>query len=80
MTATSIREKLHKFIDTADIKKVKAIYTMIEDSISEKANWDKDFTDELDSRFNEFKKTGKSVSEKIAKKRIIHILKTGKIA
>lgn len=80
MTATSIREKLHKFIDTADIKKVKAMYTMIEDSISEKAHWDKDFADELDSRYNEFKKTGKSVSEKIAKKRINHILKTGKIA
>lgn len=80
MTATSIREKLHKYIDTADIKKVKAIYTMLEDSISEKAKWDMEFTDELDSRYNEFKKTGKRVSERSAEKRIDHILKTRKIA
>ena len=80
MTVSSIREKLHNNIDTADTKKVKAIYTMLEDSISEETDWDVAFTDELDARYNDYKKTGKSVSEKDATKRINHILKKGKIA
>lgn len=80
MTATSIRKKLHTYIDNADIKKVKAIYTMLEDSISEETNWDTVLTDELDARYNEYKKTGKSVSEKEANKRINQILKKSKIA
>lgn len=79
MTATSIRKKLHTYIDNADIKKVKAIYTMLEDSISEETKWDVEFTNELDARYNEYKKTGKSFSEKEANKRINHLLKNGKI-
>jgi hypothetical protein len=47
MTATSIRKKLHTYIDNADIKKVKAIYTMLEDSISEETKWDVEFTNEF---------------------------------
>jgi|688.fasta_scaffold444590_2 hypothetical protein len=80
MTTSAIRQKLHSYIDTADIKKVKAIYTMLEDSISEITEWDLAFTDELDSRYSDYKKTGKSISEKDANKRINHILKKGKIA
>jgi hypothetical protein len=53
---------------------------MLEDSISEETDWDVAFTDELDARYNDYKKTGKSVSEKDATKRINHILKKGKIA
>jgi hypothetical protein len=79
MTATSIRKKLHTYIDNADIKKVKAIYTMLEDSISEETNWDKVLTDELDARYNEYKKTGKSFSEKEVNKRINQILKKSKV-
>jgi hypothetical protein len=80
MTATAIRKKLHTYIDNADIKKVKAIYTMLEDSISEETKWDVAFTNELDDRYNEYKKIGQSVSEKEATERINHILKKGKIA
>ena len=79
MTATSIIKKLHTYIDNADIKKVKAIYTMLEDSISEETNWDKVLTDELDARYNEYKKTGKSFSEKEVNKRINQILKKSKV-
>ncbi len=35
MTVSAIREKLHSYIDTADLKKVKAIYILLEDSITE---------------------------------------------
>lgn len=37
MTTAVIRKKLHNFIDTADDKKVKAIYNMVEDEITEKS-------------------------------------------
>jgi hypothetical protein len=33
MTTISIREKLHQFIDAAEEKKVKAIYTIFEEEI-----------------------------------------------
>ena len=54
MTTSLIREKLYDFIKVADDKKVKAIYMMLEDEITEKAEWwkDKGFMKELDSRYN----------------------------
>ena len=54
MTTSLIREKLYDFIKVADDKKVKAIYMMLEDEITEKAEWwkDKEFMKELDSRYN----------------------------
>ncbi len=39
MTTSAIREKLYDFIRVADEKKVKAIYMMLEDDISETAEW-----------------------------------------
>jgi hypothetical protein len=33
MSATQIRETLHEYIDTADEKKLEAIYTVLKDSI-----------------------------------------------
>ncbi len=56
MTVSAIREKLHSYIDTADLKKVKAIYTMLEDSITEDVQWNKSFKNELDSRYYDYKK------------------------
>ena len=53
MTTTAIRERLYDYIRIADAKKVKAIYMMLEDEITEQIEWwkDKDFTDELDKEF-----------------------------
>ncbi len=34
MTIAAIREKLHEYINVAEDKKVKAIYTMVEDEIT----------------------------------------------
>ncbi|MBU0696628.1 MAG: hypothetical protein KKE39_08925 [Bacteroidetes bacterium] len=50
MTITAIREKLQEYIKTADDKKIKAIFTLVENDIEEKYNWweDKEFVAELD--------------------------------
>jgi hypothetical protein len=53
MTATAIRQKLYDYIRIAEDKKIKAIYTMLEDEITEDLEWWKDnvFTDELDRSY-----------------------------
>jgi putative addiction module component (TIGR02574 family) len=60
MTATSTRQKLYDYIRVAEDKKVKAIYTMLEEEIEEAHNYwnDKDFIKELDKRSADYK-TGK---------------------
>lgn len=60
MTTSAIREKLYDFIKVADDKKVKAIYMILEDEITEKAEWwnDKAFMKELDNRYKSWE-TGK---------------------
>jgi hypothetical protein len=61
MTTTAIREKLYDYIRIANDKKLKAIYWMLEDEITEKTEWwkDKEFTAELDKEFIAWK-TGKA--------------------
>ena len=39
MTAADIRDKLYDYIRVADDKKIKAIYMMLEDDISEETEW-----------------------------------------
>lgn len=60
MTTSLIREKLYDFIKVADDKKVKAIYMMLEDEITEKTEWwkDKVFMKELDNQYRAWE-TGK---------------------
>jgi hypothetical protein len=55
MTTTTIRKKLVNYLQVADDKKVKAIYTMVEDEINTKANdWDESFIQELADRSKSF--------------------------
>ena len=56
MSTATIRERLFEYIRFADDKKVQAIYTMVEDEITQEMNlWeDKDFLAELESRINSF--------------------------
>lgn len=57
MTVAAIREKLFDYIRDADDKKVKAIYTLLEDQIVvEKYDWskDEDFVAELDERVGRY--------------------------
>lgn len=57
MNTIIIRQKLHKYIEIADDKKIKAIYTMIEDDLVDQINWweDEDFITNLDLISNKLK-------------------------
>ena len=52
MKIEELREKLHSYIETAHEKKLKAIYTMVEEEIDETSNlWgDEGFVAELERR------------------------------
>ena len=79
MRTATIRQKLHQFIETAEEKKVKAIYALFEDEIAQD-EWE--YTDEfkadLDRRFSYYKNGGKMVTAKDADKQINELLKKGK--
>jgi len=55
MTTSAIREKLVSYLQVADDKKVKAIYTMVEDEINTAENdWDEEFAADLANRSRDF--------------------------
>lgn len=80
MNTASIRQQLHNYLEVADDKKVKAIYTMIEDEIKE-ANFEynEELKADLDERYAAFN-SGKEklVSAAESKRRINKLLKQGK--
>jgi hypothetical protein len=51
--ATSLRDKLYDYIRVADDKKLYAIYSLLENEITNTKEWwkDKQFVAELDSRY-----------------------------
>jgi hypothetical protein len=53
MNAGAIRDRLYDYIRVADDKKIKAIYMMLEDDISEEAEWWKNpaFVSELEKEY-----------------------------
>ncbi len=55
MTTKAIRQKLVDYLKVADDKKIKAIYTMVEDEINTTENdWDEGYLEELDKRSKSF--------------------------
>ena len=80
MTTTAIREKLVNYLQVADDKKVKAIYTMVEDEINTAANdWDDDFVKELEKRSKSFiNGTAKTYSWEETKQAAINKVKSKK--
>lgn len=52
-TSLHIRHKLYDYIRVADNKKLFAIYNLLENEIKQTSEWwkDKQFTNELDSRY-----------------------------
>lgn len=80
MTTTAIRKKLTDYLKIADDKKVKAIYTMVEDEIiTGKNNWDANFIKELNRRSRQFKNaSAKTYSWEETKKAAIDNINAGK--
>jgi hypothetical protein len=58
MTVAAVREKLYDYIRVADDKKIKAIYTMLEDEMTQQLQWwnDNAIMQELDSRYQAWEK------------------------
>lgn len=54
MSAVQIRETLHEYIETADDKKLEAIYTILKDSISPDFDYSKDELTAIYARRNEY--------------------------
>jgi hypothetical protein len=54
MTTTAMRKKLTDYLQTADVKKVRAIYTMVEDDIADGPVWDEEFFEEMERRSKSF--------------------------
>ena len=80
MTTTAIRKQLHSYLEVAEDKKIKAIYTMMEEEIKESAvEYTDEFKAELDKRYSEYK-TGKAktISAEESRKRIQKILKASR--
>ncbi|MBK8522601.1 MAG: hypothetical protein WAT20_03365 [Ferruginibacter sp.] len=77
MTTLAIRQQLHSYLEVADDKKIKAIYTMMEDEIKERAvEYTDDFKAELDRRQTAYKNgKAKIITAGESKKRIQKILK-----
>ena len=52
MTITAIREKLQDYIKTADDKKIKAIFTLVENDMQKEVEWweNEEFVAELNER------------------------------
>ena len=55
MSAVQIKETLHEYIDTADDKKLEAIYTILKDSFSPDFEYNKDELTAIYARRNEYK-------------------------
>jgi hypothetical protein len=55
MAAVQIRETLHEYIDSADEKKLEAIYTILKDSISPDFDYSKDELAAIYARRTEYK-------------------------
>jgi hypothetical protein len=52
MRTTQIRQQLHDYIDSAEDKKLKAIYTLLEDDITDEFTLTAEQKKELDRRYD----------------------------
>ena len=80
MSTSTIRQKLHSYLEVADDKKVKAIYAIMENDIEESAlEYTDEIKKELDHRYADYK-TGKAkmITAGESRKRAEKILKAAR--
>ncbi|MBL7762990.1 MAG: hypothetical protein JNL23_06135 [Chitinophagaceae bacterium] len=71
MTTTTLRKRLVDFLQTADEKKVKAIYTLFQEEIEAGyPEYDTELKKELDRRIEYYKTGGVTISAAEMKKRL----------
>ena len=80
MSTAQIRQKLHNYLETANDKKVKAIYTMMEEEIEQSmVEYSDELKQELDSRYQDYKEgKSKMITGAESKKRINKLLSSAK--
>jgi hypothetical protein len=80
MDTATIRKQLHNYLEVAEDKKIKAIYTMMEEEIKESVvEYTDEFKTELDQRTADYKSgKAKMVTAGESKKRIQKILKASR--
>lgn len=71
---TTVREKLHQYIDTAEERKVQAIYVMLEEEIEFEEDYTDEFKNELDKRYAEYKLDGVIIDEAQANERVNNLM------
>ncbi len=54
MSIEEIRQRLHEIIDSAEVKKLKALYTLLENDITHKFPLTIAQKEELDKRYNDY--------------------------
>ena len=76
MDTAAIRRQLHNYLEVAEDKKVKAIYTMMESAIKESAfEYPDEFKTALDKRYSAYKNgKAKMVTAEESRKRIQKII------
>jgi hypothetical protein len=71
MDTAAIRKQLHDYLEFADEKKIKAIYTMVEDEINaSQAEYTQELKDELDRRVEYYLNGGVMVTPAEMNKRL----------
>ena len=79
MNTAAIRQQLHNYLETADAKKINAIYIMVEDDIKESAaGYTEEFKAELDRRVNDYLDGKKMVTSAEMNKKLSAIRKKRK--
>ena len=75
MTTLAIRQQLHNYLEVAGDKKIKAIYTMMEAEIKERAvEYTDDFKAELDRRQHAYKSAKAKIDRKSTRLNSSHVV------
>lgn len=78
MDTLTIRQYLHKYVDTADDRKLEALFVMVEDEIQEfLTDYTPELKTELDRRITHYLNGGEMISPEVMNEKI-RILREGR--